>query len=35
MSLSRVLGVLAIAIVVAGVVVNLPDIRRYLRISTM
>jgi hypothetical protein len=35
MSLSRVLGVLAIAIVVAGVIVNLPDIRRYVRISTM
>jgi hypothetical protein len=35
MSLSRVLGVLAVAIVVAAVVVNLPDIRRYVRISTM
>jgi hypothetical protein len=35
MQLSKVLGVLILATVVAGVIVNLPDIKRYIRISTM
>ncbi len=35
MSMSKVLSVLAVAVVVAGILVNLPDIKRYIRISTM
>jgi hypothetical protein len=35
MSMSKVLGFLAVAVVVAGIVVSLPDIKRYIRISTM
>jgi uncharacterized protein DUF6893 len=35
MSWSKVLGVLAVAVVVAGIVAGLPDIKRYIRISTM
>lgn len=35
MSVSKVLGVLAVAVVVAGIIANLPDIKRYIRISTM
>jgi hypothetical protein len=30
-----ILGGAAIALVVAGVLVNLPDIKRYIKISTM
>jgi len=35
MRLSKILGMLILATVVAGVIVNLPDIKRYIRISTM
>jgi hypothetical protein len=35
MRLSKVLGMLIVATVVAGVIVSLPDIKRYIRISTM
>jgi hypothetical protein len=35
MSMSKVLGVLAVAVVVTGILVSLPDIKRYIRISTM
>jgi hypothetical protein len=35
MSLSKVLSVLAVAVVVTGILVSLPDIKRYIRISTM
>ena len=35
MQLSRILGILILATVAAGVIVNLPDIKRYIRISTM
>jgi len=35
MRLSRVLGMLIVAGVVAGVIANLSDIKRYIRISTM
>jgi hypothetical protein len=35
MQLSKVLGVLILATVVAGVIANLPDIKRYIRISNM
>jgi len=35
MKIAKVLGVLVLATVVAGVIVNLPDIKRYIRISTM
>lgn len=35
MKMSKVLSVLLIATVVAGVLANLPDIKRYIRISTM
>lgn len=35
MQLSKVLGMLILATVVAGVIVSLPDIKRYIRISTM
>jgi hypothetical protein len=35
MEMSKFLGYLALAAVVAGVIVSLPDIKRYIRISTM
>jgi len=35
MNLGRLLSVLAVTAVVAGVLLNLPDIKRYIRISTM
>jgi hypothetical protein len=35
MQLSKVLGMVIVAVVVAGVIVSLPDIKRYIRISTM
>ena len=35
MRMSRVLGVLALAVVVTGIIVSLPDIKRYIRISSM
>jgi hypothetical protein len=35
MQLSKFFGVLILATVVAGVLVNLPDIKRYIKISTM
>ena len=35
MQLSKVLSMLLLATVVAGVIVSLPDIKRYIRISTM
>jgi len=35
MKMSRLLSALLIATVVAGVLANLPDIKRYIRISTM
>jgi hypothetical protein len=35
MQLSKVLGALIVATVVVGVIVSLPDIKRYIRISTM
>jgi hypothetical protein len=35
MTLTKVLGGLAVAIVVAGVVASFNDVRRYIRISTM
>jgi hypothetical protein len=35
MRLSKILGMLFLAGVVAGVIANLPDIKRYIRISTM
>jgi hypothetical protein len=35
MTFKKVLSGLAVAIVVAGVVANIPDIYRYVRISTM
>ncbi len=35
MKLSKVFSILFMASVVAGVIVSLPDIRRYIRISTM
>jgi hypothetical protein len=35
MKLTKVLGYLTLATIVAGIVVNLNDIRRYIRISTM
>jgi hypothetical protein len=35
MQFSRVLGFLLLAGVVAGVIASLPDIKRYIRISTM
>jgi hypothetical protein len=35
MTLKKILGGLAVAIVVAGVVAGFDDIRRYIRISTM
>ncbi len=31
----RVLGKLFLGILIAGVIVSLPDIKRYIRISTM
>jgi hypothetical protein len=35
MSLTRALGYLALAAVAVGVIANINDIRRYIRISTM
>jgi len=35
MRLSKILGMVIIATVVAGVIASLPDIKRYIRISTM
>jgi hypothetical protein len=35
MKLSKVLGMLILASVVAGFMVSLPDIKRYIKISTM
>ncbi len=35
MELSKVIGYLALATLVAGVIVSLPDIKRYIKISTM
>jgi hypothetical protein len=35
MNKSRVLAYLLVAAVVAGVIVSLPDLKRYIRISTM
>jgi hypothetical protein len=35
MKLSKVLGMLILASVVAGLMVSLPDIKRYIKISTM
>jgi hypothetical protein len=35
MRMSKVLSVLAVALVVTGIVVALPDIKRYIKISTM
>ncbi len=35
MRLAKVFGILLVATVVAGVIANLPDIKRYIRISTM
>ncbi len=35
MQLSKVLGMVIVAAVVAGVIASLPDIKRYIRISTM
>jgi hypothetical protein len=35
MQLSKVITVVILAAVVAGVIANLSDIRRYVRISTM
>jgi hypothetical protein len=35
MKVSKVLGFCLLAAVAAGVLINLPDIRRYIRISTM
>ena len=35
MQLSKILGILFLATVAAGIVVSLPDIKRYIRISTM
>jgi hypothetical protein len=35
MSMSKVLSVVAVALVVTGIIVSLPDIKRYIRISTM
>jgi hypothetical protein len=35
MSFAKVLSAVAVALIVAGVIVSLPDIKRYIRISTM
>jgi hypothetical protein len=35
MKVSKVLGYCLLAMVAAGVLANLPDIKRYIRISTM
>jgi hypothetical protein len=35
MKLSTVMGYLMIAMAVAGVIASLPDIKRYIKISTM
>jgi hypothetical protein len=35
MKVARVLGYVALAAIGAGIVMNLKDIRRYIRISTM
>lgn len=35
MNLSRLIGLMVIATVIAGVIASLPDIKRYIKISTM
>jgi hypothetical protein len=35
MSIAKLVGLLIVTTVVAGVLINLPDIKRYIRISTM
>jgi len=35
MRLSKALGFLVLAGVVAGIIMNLPDIKRYIQITTM
>jgi len=35
MNFGRLMSILAVTAVVAGVLMNLPDIKRYIRISTM
>jgi hypothetical protein len=35
MQLSKIISVLVVATVVAGVIINLPDIKRYIKISSM
>jgi len=35
MRTAKVLSVLAVALIVTGILVSLPDIKRYIRISTM
>jgi len=35
MKISKVVGILVAAAIVAGVIANLHDIKRYIRISTM
>jgi len=35
MNFNKVIGMLAVTAAVLGILINLPDIRRYIRISTM
>jgi hypothetical protein len=35
MTLSKVIGYAALATIAAGILINLPDIRRYIRMTTM
>lgn len=35
MSFTKLVSAVAVALIVAGVIINLPDIKRYIRISTM
>jgi len=35
MNFTKFLGYLAVTVAIAGVVMNLPDIKRYIRISSM
>ena len=35
MSMSKLLSMLAVAVVVTSVLMNLPDIKRYVKMSTM
>jgi len=35
MNFGKIVSVVAVTVVIAGVLMNLPDIKRYLRISTM